>query len=66
MHQVSHWLEQLGLGEQYGVTFSEHEIDGMTLVELDSSAWTALGVWKLGHRSLLSRAITDAKAAAAS
>ena len=65
VHQVSHWLEQLGLGEQYGVTFSEHEIDGMTLVELDSSAWTALGVWKLGHRSLLSRAITDAKAAAA-
>ena len=65
VHQVSHWLEQLGLGEQYGVTFSEHEIDGMTLVELDSSAWTALGVWKLGHRSLLSRAIADAKAAAA-
>ena len=65
VHQVSNWLEQLGLGEQYGVTFSEHEIDGMTLVELDSSAWTALGVWKLGHRSLLSRAITDAKAAAA-
>ena len=58
--QVGLWLERLGLAEQYSAMFREHEIDGATLCELDASAWTTLGVYKLGHQSILKRAIAEA------
>jgi archaellum component FlaC len=62
VEQVTMWLDRLGLVEQYGQTFREHEIDGQTLCELGASAWEALGVTKLGHQSVLRRAIADAVA----
>ena len=60
-HVIS-WLTRVGLAEQYAHTFREHEIDGQTLCELDDSAWQTLGILKLGHRSVLRRAIADAVA----
>ena len=60
-HVIS-WLTRVGLAEHYAHTFREHEIDGQTLCELDDSAWQTLGVLKLGHRSVLRRAIADAVA----
>jgi hypothetical protein len=57
---VIEWLARIGLAEHYAHTFREHEIDGQTLCELDDSAWQALGILKLGHQSILRRAIADA------
>eukprot|EP01043_Picozoa_sp_COSAG02_P045770 COSAG02_NODE_4220_length_5616_cov_13.985862_2_plen_485_part_00 len=60
-HVIS-WLTRVGLAEHYAHTFREHEIDGQTLCELDDSAWQTLGILKLGHQSVLRRAIADAVA----
>ena len=55
---VAEWLEKLGLG-QYSQKFVENEITLPILPDLTDADLKELGVWALGHRRLLLRAIAE-------
>ena len=58
MHQVTAWLENLGLG-QYAQRFAENDITFAILFDLTDQDLKELGVSSLGHRRRLLRAIAE-------
>jgi class 3 adenylate cyclase len=58
MHQVTAWLENLGLG-QYAQRFAENDITFAILFDLTDQDLKELGVSSLGHRRQLLRAIAE-------
>jgi len=56
MHTVSEWLQQLGLA-QYAESFERNAVDADLLSELTEADLETLGVYALGHRKKLLKAI---------
>jgi class 3 adenylate cyclase len=58
MQQIADWLEKLGLG-QYAPRFAENDINFAILSDLTDQDLKELGVFSLGHRRQLLRAIAE-------
>jgi class 3 adenylate cyclase/pimeloyl-ACP methyl ester carboxylesterase len=62
MREISHWLDELGLG-RYSVIFAENDIEWEVLPELSEHDLEKLGL-SLGHRKKLLKAVANLTAGA--
>jgi len=60
LEDIVQWLEDKGL-EQYVQSFTENDIDGPNLLELNESDLRDLGIKSIGHRKAFMRHLNEAK-----